>query len=102
MIRCKNKVFIDVHEATHLQPIEGHPEGPYLAYFAQLFALKNQSAADLIYGSQPGSLSNSGLSSFQVASGADENMGGNFTVGFLACRESGESNPPELAHFCYD
>eukprot|EP00656_Telonema_subtile_P015930 TRINITY_DN18385_c0_g1_i1.p1 TRINITY_DN18385_c0_g1~~TRINITY_DN18385_c0_g1_i1.p1 ORF type:complete len:377 (+),score=50.49 TRINITY_DN18385_c0_g1_i1:106-1131(+) len=100
-IQAPNKVFIDIHGASHLQPIEAHPEGPYLAYFSQLYALGDLSVSDLIYGNQSGSLSNSGVAHFSVATQEDPNMGANSTVGFLGCRASGAAVPAHFAQFCH-
>ena len=94
-LRTPNKVFVDVQGAGHLAPIEGHAEGPFLAFFSQAFALGNSSAADLIYGSSPGSLRQV-LPITQTGGG---NVGDG-QVGYLGCRFGLPSVPPEFSVYC--
>eukprot|EP00405_Crypthecodinium_cohnii_P042331 CAMPEP_0206562128 /NCGR_PEP_ID=MMETSP0325_2-20121206/22042_1 /ASSEMBLY_ACC=CAM_ASM_000347 /TAXON_ID=2866 /ORGANISM="Crypthecodinium cohnii, Strain Seligo" /LENGTH=393 /DNA_ID=CAMNT_0054064235 /DNA_START=68 /DNA_END=1246 /DNA_ORIENTATION=- len=97
MTDSKNKVFICMHGAGHLEPTMYHSEGPFIAYFAQYYALGNVTAGRLIYGDGPGTLQKT----LPLAEPGDHNRGDN-TVSFLACSEGAPAVPLNFEAYCSD
>ncbi len=98
LIQARTKAFCDVQGADHSEPVENHRGGPFIAYWSQLFALGNETAAPLIYGSGPGSMQQV----LPIAGIGDENTGAG-KVGFLACRETASgllAEPVRFAEYC--
>jgi hypothetical protein len=98
MLQTPNKVFVNIANATHLQPIENHHEGPYLSFFSQYFALSNTTAGDMIYGDVPGSLESRSHTHFTAMPG--ERNTGDGKVGFVACSSSRPAMPLQYASYC--
>ena len=90
-----DKVFVDVAGAGHLQPLESHSEGPFIARYAQLYAQANSTAGDLIFGDAAGSLRRT----LPIATPPAANLGEG-RVGFLGCRRGQPAVPPEYAAYC--
>jgi len=95
MVSSQNKVFLNMHGSSHLEPNFFHREGPFIAYFAQFFALGDAAAGQRIYGSGPLALRNI----LEIARPGDKNSGDG-KVAFLACSDGGEAVPPELGRYC--
>lgn len=96
MIAPPAKVFVNIAGASHLQPIENHAEGPFIAYASQFFALGNSTAGQLIYGTGPGTLQH------LAALGGSYNCGAN-VVCFLACGRNHMGSfavPANYSEFC--
>ena len=96
-IAAPDKLYLNIANASHLQPLAEHPEGPYIAAFAQLFALGNASAAVLLYGSGEGSLQQRAAEGFACYSGRNAGDG---RVGFVACGNGGPAVPGKFAGYC--
>jgi hypothetical protein len=98
LLQTPNKVFMNIANATHLQPIEAHKEGPYLSFFSQYFALANITAAGMIYGDGPGSLLARSHEHFTAQPG--ERNTGDGKVGFVACGAGHPAVPASSASYC--
>ena len=78
---------MDMLGASHLAPLIGHKEGPYIAYFSQCFIggvtsdLKAQGCENIYGKSGPDSMQNA----LSIATAGDRNTGDG-KVGFLGCR----------------
>jgi hypothetical protein len=90
-----DKTFVDIAGASHLQPITSHPEGPFIAYYAQLYAQANATAAQLLFGDGPAALRHA----LPIAAPPEPNLGEG-RIGFLGCRRGEAAVPPEWAAYC--
>eukprot|EP00746_Dinoflagellata_sp_MGD_P078003 gnl/MRDRNA2_/MRDRNA2_312294_c0_seq1.p1 gnl/MRDRNA2_/MRDRNA2_312294_c0~~gnl/MRDRNA2_/MRDRNA2_312294_c0_seq1.p1 ORF type:complete len:361 (+),score=50.23 gnl/MRDRNA2_/MRDRNA2_312294_c0_seq1:17-1099(+) len=98
MIAPPAKIFVDIAGASHLQPIQTHPEGPFIAYAIQFFALGNSTAGELLYGNGPTSLQQT----LPIAQPGSTNTGAN-EVGFLACGHNHDGSfavPAKYSKYC--
>jgi hypothetical protein len=99
MMSTPDKVFVNVAGAVHSEPVLGHRAGPFTAFFSQLYALRNQSAAPLIFGDGPGSI----RTVLPIALPGAPNMGDS-RVGFLGCRGDAAGRqtavPPAFLEYC--
>jgi len=102
METLRSKVYLNGLGWTHMgeqSPMSSHPEGPFIAYFAQFHALGNSTAGELIYGNGSGSLlARSEAGNFTGGVG-DRNSGAG-KVGFLACQGASSGIPAKFAHYC--
>lgn len=94
LLRTPDKVFINIRDASHIQVFSTHEEGPFIAYFAQYFAMGNASAGKMIYGSGVGSLQH-----LPLAQPGDKNNGDD-DIAFLACRQNGTAVPEKHVQYC--
>ena len=90
-----DKAFVDIAGAGHLQPIGWHPEGPFIAYFAQAYAQANATAEQLLFGDAPSCMRHV----LPIAAPPAPNLGDG-KVGFLGCRRGQAAVPPEWAAYC--
>jgi hypothetical protein len=100
----RDRVFVNIEGASHLQPITTHPEGRYIALFSQYHALGNVTAGAMVYGDArvEGSIA-SGAFLTIAGAGAANNGGVGQDIGFLACggtNGSGGATPQALTDVC--
>mmetsp|Transcript_19125 Transcript_19125/g.49433 ORF Transcript_19125/g.49433 Transcript_19125/m.49433 type:complete len:393 (-) Transcript_19125:210-1388(-) len=95
MISSRDKVFINVHGAGHMEPNLYHSEGPFVAFFARAFALGDVSARAKIYGEGADSLQRT----LELAHAGDYNSGAD-KVAFLACSRDKTAVPHGFASYC--
>jgi hypothetical protein len=99
LLQTSDKVFLNIANATHLQPMEGHLEGPYLTYFVQYFALGQARAGEMLYGSVSGSILARLAAHDGFAAEAGARNTGNGEVGFVACGGTG-TVPAKFIQYC--
>ena len=96
MLQPQDKVFVDVAGADHSEPVEGHRGGPFIAAYAQFYALGNATAGEVIFGAGPASMQRR----LPIAAAGQPNLG-NGTVSFLACRKRDAlAVPAAERHWC--
>lgn len=100
MLRIRNKVFVNVHGASHYDKDFAQDSGPFMAYFAKNWSLGNVSAGDEVCGNGSTSLRRT----LDLAYPWDDNNGGegNDTgqVSFLCCNEWDVIESKEYGVYC--
>lgn len=104
MPHLTNRVFLNVAEATHFQPVLSHSETKYIAYFTQFHVMGNATAGAMIYGNDvlDGSLLDLWMRGKVVAGMGARNNGGSWgEVSFLACGGKVGNVPVRFGKYCY-
>ena len=98
MGNLKEKIFLNIQNATHLNPIFHHPGVPFIAYFCQYHALYNSTAGDLMYNNA--SSKSLYRQPFLAPTGGARNNGGDHgEVSFLACSKN-KTLPSQFQKYC--
>ena len=100
LMTTRDKLFLNIINGTHMfdrSPLEGHPEGPWMARYLRYYLLQDQRSAQYLFGDGTDSLVHA--SGLIDTTDRDRNQGQSF-VGFLACRSGEVGVPAAAARYC--